>query len=82
MTLPPIIYLVQEMKINYEEGKIMKKILKYIVAIAIVIIGIFMLGMISGDNETGNPAGIAALYLILSGIFFYHYFRNRNISNL
>ena len=52
------------------------------VAVLIVIVGVFMLGMISGDNETAAPAGIAALYLILSGIFFYHNFRNRNISNL
>ncbi len=54
----------------------MKKAWKYVVAVLIVIVGVFMLGMISGDNET------AALYLILSGIFFYHNFRNRNISNL
>lgn len=47
----------------------MKKAWKYIVAVLIVIVGVFMLGMISGDNETAAPAGIAALYLILSGIF-------------
>nr|WP_238374673.1 hypothetical protein [Lactobacillus acidophilus] len=50
----------------------MKKAWKYVVAVLIVIVGVFMLGMISGDNETAAPAGIAALYLILSGIFFYH----------
>lgn len=60
----------------------MKKAWKYVFAVLIVIVGVFMLGMISGDNETDAPAEIAALYLILSGIFFYHNFRNRNISNL
>ena len=60
----------------------MKKAWKYIVAVLIVIVGVFMLGMISGDNETAAPAGIAALYLILSGIFFYHNYRNRNIEPL
>ena len=43
----------------------MKKAWKYIVAVLIVIVGVFMLGMISGDNETAAPAGIAALYLSL-----------------
>ena len=37
----------------------MKKAWKYIVAVLIVIVGVFMLGMISGDNETATPAGIA-----------------------
>ena len=60
----------------------MKKAWKYIIAALIVIIGAFMLGWISGDNETATPASIAALYLILSGIFFYHNFRNRNIGTL
>lgn len=53
----------------------MKKVWKYIVAVLIVIVGVFMLGWISGDNETAGPASITALYLILSGIFFYHNFR-------
>ena len=60
----------------------MKKAWKYIVAVLIVIVGVFMLGMISGYNETAAQAGIAALYLILSGILFYHNFRNRNIEPL
>ena len=60
----------------------MKKAWKYIVAVLIVIVGVFMLGMISGDNEIAAPAVIAAFYLILSGIFFYHNFRNRNIEPL
>ena len=60
----------------------MKKAWKYIVAVLIVIVGVFMLGMISGDNETAAPGGIAALYLILLGIFSYHNFRNRNIEPL
>ncbi len=60
----------------------MRKVWKYIVAVLIVIVGVFMLGWISGDNETAGPASITALYLILSGIFFYHNFRNRNISTL
>ena len=59
----------------------MKKAWKYIIAVLIVV-GVFMLGWISGDNETAGPASITALYLILSGIFFYHNFRNRNIGTL
>ncbi len=59
----------------------MKKAWKYIIA-ALIVVGVFMLGWISGDNETAGPASITALYLILSGIFFYHNFRNRNIGTL
>ena len=32
----------------------MKKVWKYIVAVLIVIVGVFMLGWISGDNETAG----------------------------
>lgn len=60
----------------------MKKAWKYIIAVLIVLVGVFMLGWISGDNETATPASITALYLILSGIFFYHNFRNRTIGTL
>lgn len=60
----------------------MKNIVKYIVAIMFVLGGICMLGWILGDNETGTPAGITFLYLVIEGIFFYHYFRNRNIGTL
>lgn len=60
----------------------MKDIIKYIVAVLFVIGGICMLGWILGDNETATPAGLTALYMIVEGIFFYHYFRNRKISTL
>lgn len=60
----------------------MMKVLKYLVAALFIIGGIFMIGWIMGDNETGTPAGLTCLYLIVEGIYFYHYFRNRNISNL
>ncbi|MBU3829105.1 MAG: hypothetical protein H9806_08340 [Candidatus Lactobacillus pullistercoris] len=60
----------------------MKNFIKYLVAILFVIGGIFMIGWILGDNETGTPAGLTALYMIVEGIFFYHYFRNRSIGIL
>lgn len=59
-----------------------EKIVKYIVAVLFVIGGVFMLGWILGDNETGTPAGMTFLYLVIEGMFFYHYFRNRNIGTL
>lgn len=60
----------------------MKNLIKYIVAALFIIGGIFMIGWILGDNETATPAGLTALYMIVEGIFFYHYFRNRNIGTL
>lgn len=60
----------------------MKNIIKYLFAILFVLGGIWMLGWILGDNETGTPAGVTFLYLIIEGIFFYHYFRNPNIGTL
>lgn len=60
----------------------MKSIIKYVGAIIFIVGGIFMLGWILGDNETGTPAGLTCLYLIIEGIFFYHYFRNPNIGTL
>lgn len=60
----------------------MKVFTKYLFAILFIIGGIFMFGWILGDNETGTPAGLTALYMIVEGIFFYHYFRNRSISTL
>lgn len=56
--------------------------MKYIVAALFIIGGIFMIGWILGDNEAATPAGLTALYMIVEGIFFYHYFRNRNIGTL
>ena len=42
----------------------MKKAWKYLGVILIVIVGVFVFGLISGDNETAAPAGIAAVYLL------------------
>lgn len=56
------------------------KFIKYLFAILFVVGGIFMLGWILGDNESATPAGLTALYLIIEGIFFYHYFRNRKFE--
>lgn len=61
---------------------VMQKFIKYLVAVLFIIGGIFMFGWILGDNETATPAGLTALYMIVEGILFYHYFRNRNISTL
>lgn len=58
------------------------KALKYIFAVLFVIGGIFMLGWILGDNETVVPAFTTFAYMIIEGIFFYHYFRNRQVGNL
>lgn len=60
----------------------MKNFAKYLIAALLIIGGIFMFGWILGDNETATPAGLTALYMIVEGIFFYHYFRNRDISTL
>ncbi|KRL91217.1 hypothetical protein [Lactobacillus kalixensis] len=58
------------------------KALKYIIAAMFIIGGFFMLGWIFGDNETATPAFVTFLYMIIEGIFFYHYFRNRSVGNL
>lgn len=53
----------------------MKKI-EVLLAILVVIGGIFMVGWIMGDNETCLPAGLTMLYLFIQGIFLDHYFKN------
>ena len=60
----------------------MKRFIKYLFAALFVLGGVCMLGWILGDNETCTPFGLTCLYMIIEGIFFYHYFRNPNVGPL
>lgn len=53
----------------------MKKFFVLLIAVLLVIGGIFMLGWSFGDNETGLPAGLTCLYLIVQGAYYYHFFK-------
>lgn len=58
----------------------MKKFVKNLIAVLLVCVGVFFIGRIMGDNETAIPAGQAALYLIVTGIYFYHNYRSRDLE--
>lgn len=59
----------------------MQKAILYLLAILFVIGGVFMLGWLLGDNETGAAAGWSLLYLIVQGAFFYHFFGHHDFAD-
>lgn len=59
----------------------MKKFILYFLSVLFVVGGVFILGWVLGDNETGMSTGLMLLYLIVEGAFFYHFFGNHDLSD-